>query len=163
MKKLSDTLYRITLGLCIALFGLLFAGQIAIVLLRYVMGVGFLQLQDAVIYAFASLVVLSVPLAMHRDRHVRVDVLREGQSPRIRRLIDRAGHILFTLPVFGLIAFNGWPLVRDSWAIREGSMETGGLAGLFIVKSMVLVMCMLVIVSAIAGLLGSEQETPDGR
>lgn len=163
MRNLSDTLYRITLGLCIGLFAILFAGQIAIVLLRYVMGVGFLHLQDAVIYAFACLVVLSVPLAMHRDRHVRVDVLREGQSPRIRRLTDRAGHLLFTLPVFGLIAWNGWPLIRDSWAIREGSMETGGLAGLFIVKSMVLVMCALVIVAAIAGLLAREQETPDGR
>lgn len=163
LRTFADTLHRVTLGICLALFAILFAGQIAIVLLRYVMGVGFLELQDAVIYAFACLVVLTVPLAMARDRHVRVDVLREGQGQRTRRLTDIAGHVLFTIPVFALAAWNAWPLVSASWAIMEGSMETGGLGGLFIVKSMVLVMCALVLLTALADLIASGREVPDGN
>ena len=152
MKVIADTLHKVTLTFCIAMFGILFAGQLVVVVLRYVMGVGFLQLQDAVIYAFACLTVLTIPLAMRLDRHVRVDVVREYQSPRTRRLTDRLGHIVFTLPVFGLITIDGWPLVAASWSIREGALETGGLPGLYIVKSMILVMCALVILIALADL-----------
>ncbi|MEZ5806412.1 MAG: TRAP transporter small permease subunit [Zhengella sp.] len=158
MRRLADRLHRFTLGLCLTLFAVMFVGQIVIVLLRYVMGIGFLELQDAVIYAFACLVVLTIPLAMRNDRHVRVDVLREGQSPRARRLTDRAGHLVFTLPVFLLVAMDAWPLVSASWAIREGSLETGGLPGLFLVKSAVLVMCVLVILQALADLFAGSAD-----
>ncbi|MFP1631413.1 TRAP transporter small permease subunit [Zhengella sp. ZM62] len=158
MQTLADWLHRITLGLCLALFAVMFVGQIVVVLMRYVMGIGFLELQDAVIYAFACLVVLTIPLAMRHDRHVRVDVLREHQSPRARRLTDRAGHLVFTLPVFALVAVDAWPLVSASWAIREGSLETGGLPGLFLVKSAVLVMCGLVILLALADLIAGTRD-----
>jgi len=158
MKAVADTLHRVTLSLCIALFGVLFAGQIVVIVLRYVMGVGFLQLQDAVIYAFSCLTVLTIPLAMRLDRHVRVDVLREYQSPRARRLTDRLGHVVFILPVFALIAIDGWPLVSASWSIREGALETGGLPGLYIIKSVILVMSALVVLIAIADLVARGKD-----
>lgn len=162
MKVIADTLHKITLTFCIAMFAILFTGQLVVVVLRYVMGVGFLQLQDAVIYAFACLTVLTVPLAMRLDRHVRVDVVREYQGPRMHRLTDRIGHIVFTLPVFALIAIDGWPLVAASWSIREGALETGGLPGLYIVKSMVLVMCALVILIAVADLAALRKDDQVG-
>lgn len=157
MRTVADWLYRLTLAACVAFLGVIVAGQVAIVLMRYVMGIGFLQLQDLVNYAFACLVVLSVALAMRAGRHVRVDVLREHQSAFARRLTDRIGHIAFTLPVFGLIAYDGWPLISASWRIGEGAMETGGLPGLYLVKSTVLVMCGLVIVFAVADLVSAGE------
>ena len=42
-------------------------------------------------------------------------------------------------------------------------METGGIGGLFIVKSMVLVMCALVLLTALADLIASGREVPDGN
>jgi TRAP-type mannitol/chloroaromatic compound transport system permease small subunit len=152
MQEIANRLHRATLGLSIALFGVMFAAQMVIVLMRYVMGVGFLELQDLVTYSFSALVVLTIPLALRRDRHVRVDILRAGFSARRNRRIDRAGHILFTLPVFGLLLWNAVPLVADSWAIFEGSRETGGLGGLFVVKSTVIVMSLLVIALALIDL-----------
>lgn len=160
MHKLANRLYRVTLAASIVLFGLMFAGQLVIVLMRYVMGVGFLQLQDLVTYSFSGLVVLSIPLAMYLDRHVRVDILRTRFSRYRNRRIDRVGHLVFTLPVFGLMLWNGWPLVRRSWAILEGSRETGGLPGLFVVKSAMLVMAMLVIALAVIELVAGRS---DGR
>lgn len=157
MRTVADLLYRLTLLACVAFLGVILAGQVAIVLMRYVMGIGFLQLQDLVNYAFACLVVLSVALAMRAGRHVRVDVLRERQSGSMRRLTDRLGHLAFTLPVFGLIAYDGWPLISASWRIGEGAVETGGLPGLYLVKSTVLVMCALIIVFAIADLFSAGE------
>jgi TRAP-type mannitol/chloroaromatic compound transport system permease small subunit len=57
--------------------------------------------------------------------------------------------VLFTLPVFGLMLWNAWPLAAASWAIFEGSRETGGLPGLFLVKSTIVVMCGLVLSLAV--------------
>ena len=154
MNQTADLLHRITLRICTVLFGLMFAAQLVIVLMRYVMGVGFLELQDLVTYSFSALVVLTIPLALRTDRHVRVDILRTGFSRRTNRRIDRWGHVAFTLPVFGLMLWNALPLIQASWAIFEGSRETGGLPGLFLVKSTVVVMSALVIVLAVIDLAG---------
>jgi len=152
MQEIANRLHRTVLGLSVLLFAVMFATQTVIVLMRYVMGVGFLELQDLVTYAFSSLVVLTIPLALRLDRHVRVDILRAGFTAERNARIDRAGHILFTLPVFGLLLWNATPLVADSWAILEGSRETGGLGGLFLVKSTVIVMSLLVILLALIDL-----------
>lgn len=150
VEQMIDRVNTGLLRLCMALFGVMLAGQVAIVLMRYVLGVGFLELQDAVSYSFACLVVLTIPLAMRADRHVRVDVLREKMPRRWQGRVDGAGHLVFTLPVFGLLLWNAWPLIAASWAIFEGSRETGGLPGLFLVKSTVIVLCVLVLAIAIA-------------
>jgi TRAP-type mannitol/chloroaromatic compound transport system permease small subunit len=152
VKRIVDRLHRVTLGVALVLFAAMFAVQVAMVLMRYVMGVGFVELQDVVTYSFSALVVLSIPLAMRLDRHVRVDVLRAKFAAGRNRRIDRMGHVIFTLPVFGLMLWNAVPLVSASWKIREGSMETGGLAGLFLVKSTVIVMCVLVLILALTDL-----------
>ncbi|OIP87568.1 MAG: C4-dicarboxylate ABC transporter permease [Rhodobacterales bacterium CG2_30_65_12] len=156
MQALANRLHRMVLGLSIVLFAVMFTAQLVIVLMRYVMGVGFLELQDLVTYCFSALVVLTIPLALRLDRHVRVDILRTRFSRRRNARIDRAGHILFALPVFGLLLWNALPLVSSSWAILEGSRETGGLGGLFVVKSTVVVMSLLVIVLAVIDLVNGR-------
>lgn len=150
LAKISAVLDRATLALALFLLGLMFCCQILVVLLRYLTGVGFLELQDAVSYSFAVVVALSIPLALTRDRHVRVDVLRERMSHRVNRRIDGLGHVLLTLPVFVLMAWHSWPLVSASWAIMEGSRETGGLPGRFVVIGFLLVMPVLFVVHALA-------------
>ncbi len=156
----SETCFSVLQMVCLVCAGVLLAAQIAIVLLRYMMGVGFLELQDLVTYAFSVLVVLAVPLAYWNGRHVRVDVLSNLISPRAFRTVDRLGALLLILPVFSMLVYNAWPLVTNSFSILEGSRETGGLGGLFLVKGAVIVMCVLVILVALATILG--RETQDG-
>ena len=162
MKYAADLLYRVTLTITVALFGVMFAAQLVIVLMRYVMGVGFLELQDAVTYSFSALVVLTIPLAAGMDRHVRVDILRSRFPSRTNHRIDQWGHVLFTLPVFGLMLVNAWPLVSASWVILEGSRETGGLPGMFLVKSTVVVMCLLVLVLGVIDFFSDGRGLPPG-
>lgn len=167
MIKAADFLHRLTLGISLALFAVMFAAQMVIVLMRYVMGVGFLELQDLVTYSFSALVVLTIPLALRTGRHVRVDILRTELTARTNARIDRLGHALFTLPVFGLMLWNSLPLVAASWAIFEGSRETGGLPGLFLVKSTIVILCVLVLLLALIDIAtgratGGAGEATDG-
>ena len=156
LQALTAASLPVVLFVCLLFMAVIFAGQVTIVLLRYVMGVGFLELQDLVTYAFSALVVLAVPLAQWRGRHVRVDVLRNVMGRRTTGLVERVAATVLILPVFGLLALNAWPLVASSFAILEGSRETGGLGGLFLVKGTVIVMAALVILIALGTIFGAE-------
>lgn len=131
--------------LCMGLATIVFLGQLTMVLMRYLLGVGFVELQDAVSYSFAALVALSVAVTFHADRHVRVDVFRQNWSSRFNRRVDWAGDFLFALPVFGLMVWAAYPLVKSSWVILEGSRETGGLPGLFVVKTCLVILPVLIL------------------
>jgi TRAP-type mannitol/chloroaromatic compound transport system permease small subunit len=141
--------------LCIGLAAIVFVCQLAVVLMRYLLGVGFVELQDTVSYAFAALVALSVAVTFHADRHVRVDVFRQNWSARFNKRIDWVGDLLFALPVFGLMVWTAFPLVRSSWAILEGSRETGGLPGLFVVKTCLVILPALIVLMVIARVISA--------
>jgi len=46
--------------------------------------------------------------------------------------------LLLLFPTCFLVLWFGWDYVASSWIIGEGSQETGGLAGVFVVKSLIL-------------------------
>lgn len=124
---------------------IVFLGQLSMVLMRYLLGYGFLEMQDAVNYAFATLVALSVAVTFEADKHVRVDVFRQKLSKFANRRIDWAGDLFLALPVFAIMMWMAYPLVRSSWTILEGSPETGGLPGLFLVKTCLIILPALVV------------------
>ncbi len=145
--------------LCMVFTAIVFFGQLVMVLMRYLLGVGFLEIQDAVNYAFAVLVALSVAVSFDADKHVRVDVFRQTWSEETNRRIDWLGDLLLALPVFSIMLWTAFPLVRSSWSILEGSPETGGLPGLFLVKTCLLILPLLVVLLMLSRLLGTIRRT----
>lgn len=137
---------------------LLVATVLAVVVLRYGFGMGFIWLQDFAAYAFAVFLALSVPVCLAQGGHVRVDVVSERMPPGYLRWADLFALIVFLVPVFGLAIWAYWPDLRYSWAIREASVETGGLPGLFIIKTALPVSALLVIVQGIAAVLDGGDE-----
>jgi len=127
--------------------------ELCVVLLRYGLNTGSLWLQDLALYLFAMLVLLGLPVALADDRHVRVDVLRERQSVRTRRVIDTAGLALFLVPALLLTLYHVAPDVLYSWSIREGSRETGGLGGVYLVKTVLPLSCLLMLLQGGARVL----------
>ena len=84
---------------CLVLMTILFLVETVIVLLRYVFGIGFLELQDIVSYSFAALVVLGLPVTLRLDKHVRVDVFGNSSRTRTTRLFDAIGICALLIPV----------------------------------------------------------------
>lgn len=78
-------------------------------------------------YLFSAVFLLAAAWALREDAHVRVDVLFGRLSPKKKAAIDLAGTILFLLPFCVLMLWATWPAVMDSWAVREGSPDPGGL------------------------------------
>jgi len=117
--------------LAIALIGF------AVVLMRYVLGLGSIWLQETVIYAHAALFLLAAAWTLRDGGHVRVDVFYAGASPRAKAWVDLCGALLLLLPFAVAIIFFAFPYVMRSWVILERSRETSGLPLVFLLKTLI--------------------------
>lgn len=149
---------RLTAWACAATLAVLVASVLAIVILRFGFDIGFIKLQNLSGYAFAVLLILSVPYCLARGGHVRVDVLSERLPPAYLHRADLVALVAFLIPVFGLMVWAFLPDLRFSWSIREGAVETGGLGGVYLVKTMVAASGILMILQGIAAVLRPADE-----
>lgn len=121
--------------------------QVAVVLMRYVLGLGSIWLSETILYAHAALFMGAAAWTLQQGGHVRVDILYASASPRTRALIDLAGALFLLLPFVGVLAWFALPYVARSWAVLERSREASGLPLVFLLKSLILLF---------AGLLGLQ-------
>ncbi|MEL6616437.1 MAG: TRAP transporter small permease subunit [Bacteroidota bacterium] len=84
-------------------------------------------LSDVQWMLFACVVLLGAAWALRDDGHVRVDVLAQRWSPRTRAWADLLGNSLLLLPFCAFLLWALWPAVTHSVAVREVSLDPGGL------------------------------------
>lgn len=121
-----------------------------IVILRYVFDTGWIAMQETVLYMHALVFMLGAAYTFKQGGHVRVDIFYQRCNVKTKAWIDLLGTLLLLLPVAGFIIWSSWEYVSDSWQIREGSRNSGGLPGLYLFKSCILVMATLLILQGIA-------------
>ena len=160
--QLSELLHRLTLAACFFLFLAMTISTAATVVLRYGLSTGFIWLQDVSLFAFGILAILSVPIALYHDRHVRVDVFRERQKDRARQNTDLFAYLFFLVPVFGLLLAYSNNDALVSFLIGEKSPQIGGLPGYFIVKAALPVSCLLILIQGLARLMRSPISSGSG-
>jgi len=114
-----------------------------IVLLRYGFSTGAIAAQEAVQYLHATLFMLGAAIALRAEQHVRVDIFYRNFTPRQRAWVNTLGHVVFTLPLCALIGWGSLDYVIDSWSAREASPEPGGLPFVFILKTLIPTMALL--------------------
>lgn len=127
--------------------------QFAVVLARYIFDAGSVMAQEAILYLFGTMFMLSMADALASGRHVRVDMIYHGLGNRWKRRIDAVGIVLFLLPLCSFMAFKSWGYVASSWAAHEGSREAAGLPGVFLFKTVMLVSLALLILQGLAILM----------
>lgn len=151
--RFSEFCDRVALAVCALAALMLVATVLTVVVLRYGFATGFIRLQDLANYAFAVLLVFAVPVCMARNGHVRVEIVSEKMPRRYIVWADALALVFFLIPVFGLAIWAYMPELAYSWSIREGSVETGGLAGLYLVKTALPIAAALMIVQGVAMVL----------
>ena len=122
---------------------------LAIVLLRYAFDQGTILLQESVMYLHGISFMLAIPYALKAGAHVRVDLLYTNMTERRRALVDLLGHCLFLLPVSVFIFVSALPYVSLSWRVLEGSSEVGGLPLVYVLKTLIPVMAVLLFLQGI--------------
>lgn len=102
-------------------------GTFVVVVLRYVFDLGWIWMQESVIWVHAAVFMLAAAYTLDRDEHVRVDVLYRGMRPQRKALVNLAGTVLFLLPMAVFLVVTSFDYVVVSWQIGESSREAGGL------------------------------------
>lgn len=136
------------------------------VILRYVFGLSFIWMQESVTYMHGLLFMLAASYTLWVDGHVRVDIFYRTASPTRKALVDFLGTYFLLFPVMFLIIDAALPYVEMSWAVHEGSRETSGIQGVYLLKSVILAFAYMMILQGIsvaihraAFLAGFEKET----
>ncbi|WP_425403724.1 TRAP transporter small permease subunit [Hwanghaeella sp.] len=129
--------------------------QFLVVVLRYVFGTGEIWLQEAIIYQHALVFMLGASYTLLKDGHVRVDILYTNRSPRAKAAINMLGALLLLIPVTGLILWVAYPYVARSWAVLEGSRETSGIPGVFLLKTVILVFALMMFLQGLSTIIRS--------
>src|SRR5437763_9844566 len=88
-----------------------------VVLMRYVLGLGSLWLQESIVYAHAALFLLAAAWTLKEGAHVRVDVFYASASPRAKAWIDLLGAMLLLLPFALAVIWFSLPYAERSWSI----------------------------------------------
>ena len=91
---------------------------------------------------FWSLIVLTAAYAYWKNAHVRVDIVRDYVSPKIRAWIEIIGYVFLLLPVCAIVLYFGWDFVLRSYYDEESSGALLGSPTRWIFKAMML-LCFL--------------------
>ena len=150
---LADRIDRLTTGIGRAVAWLVLAVvllQFALVVARYLFGLGSIWATETVIYAHATLFMLAAAWTLRAGGHVRVDVFYAEATPRTRAKIDLAGSVLLLLPFALVLVWLSVPYAARSWAILERSQETSGLPLVYLLKTLIPLFAFLMALQGIA-------------
>ena len=111
---------------------------VLVVILRSTFNIGAIALQETIVYFHAAVFLLGSAFTLLTDGHVRVDVFYRRFRPKNKAKVDLFGTLFLLLPTAIFILFYCWQYVMNSWAILEKSQESSGLPLVFILKSLML-------------------------
>ena len=138
----------LTLGMVLVTF--------AVVLLRYVFGLGSTIMQETIVYMHAVVFMACAGYTLVHNGHVRCDIFYGSASPRARAIIDIIGTVVFLIPMCVLIIWVAWPYAAASWEVLEGSPEGRmGIPAVFLLKTLIVVFAVLLAVQSVSLLLHS--------
>lgn len=128
-----------------------------VVLLRYLLDMGWIAMQESITYLHAMVFMLGASYTFQQQGHVRVDIFYQKFSERGRAWVDLLGTLLLLLPLMGFIFWISWEYVTASWKVHEASREAGGLPGVYLLKTLLLLMPLGMLVQGLALMLRSWQ------
>ncbi len=151
------------IGRCTAVLVLLMTlTAVGVVVLRYGFDTGFVWMQELYVWMHGLLFTLGAGYALRHDRHVRVDIFYADMSPRRKAWVNLCGTLFLLFPMIAVIIRTSFPYVLDSWQRFETSYQAGGMKGLFLLKTALLLFCLFLGLQALALLLQNIREVRRG-
>lgn len=121
-----------------------------VVVLRYGFNFGRISLQESTIYLHAFVFMLAGAYTLKHNEHVRVDIFYQSMSTKNKAKVDLFGTLFLLLPFASFILWISFEYVLNSWKLLEGSREAGGLPFVYILKTLMPLMAVLLFLQAIS-------------
>lgn len=153
IDRLSDWLGRSVAWVALAMVLMM----VSIVILRYLFQFGSIAMQESIMYMNALIFALGAGYTLKEKGHVRVDIFYSRLPQSRRALIDLLGTLVFLIPSMLAIIWLSWDYVGLSWRLREASPESSGLPFVYLLKSAILLLAVLLLIQGVAELIKNWQ------
>jgi TRAP-type mannitol/chloroaromatic compound transport system permease small subunit len=121
-----------------------------IVVLRYGFNLGWIAMQESVMYLHGMVFLLGTAHTLRVNEHVRVDIFYRRFSPKKQAKVDIFGSLFLLMPVNIFIFMVSFDYVMRAWRVLEASQEAGGIPGVFLLKSVILLFSFTMLLQGIA-------------
>ena len=151
INLLNEVVGRVTSWLILSLVLTTFS----VAIFRYGFNLGWVWLQELYVWMHGAIIMLGAAYTLLHDGHVRIDIFYRSAGPRAKAWVNLLGSLFFLLPTIATVGWFILPYVMLSWQRLEASREAGGMHGLFIWKTTMLLFCVLVFFQGVALVLNS--------
>lgn len=124
-----------------------------IVVLRYGFNLGWVAMQESVMYLHAMVFLLGTAHTLRVNEHVRVDIFYRQFGNRGKAKVDIFGTLFLLMPVNFFVLAMSWDYVLGSWQVLESSPEAGGLPLVFMLKTLILLFAITMNLQGLAELI----------
>ena len=132
---------------------LMVMAMLLVVVLRYGFQIGSISLQESITYLNCVIFTSGVAYTLKEDAHVRVDVMYSKLRSKSKALVDLLGTLVFLGLTAGFILWTSWDYVSVSWRIREGSAESSGLPYVYVLKTNILLIPIMLLMQGLSEFL----------
>lgn len=153
LQTVVDKIDFINLSLCklVSWFTLLMVvTTLLIVILRYGFSIGWIAMQESVIYLHAMVFLLGSAHTLRVNEHVRVDIFYRRFTAKKQAMVDIFGSLFLLMPVNIFVFVISYEYVARSWSIFEASQEAGGIPAVFFLKTLILIFAFIMVLQGIA-------------
>jgi TRAP-type mannitol/chloroaromatic compound transport system permease small subunit len=112
--------------------------MVFVIISRYFFGIGRTDIQELVMYFHALVFLGCAGYVMNNDEHVRVDIFYRNASDSYKKNINTIFCLLFLIPLIIVTFFYSIETIEASWKMSEASTEAGGLAYVYIQKTLMI-------------------------
>jgi TRAP-type mannitol/chloroaromatic compound transport system permease small subunit len=107
---------------------------------------------------FAAIFLIGASYTLKHDKHVRVDVFYTNFSETKKAWVNLIGTIVLCIPWTVLLIQKSYHYAMNSWYIREGSSNPGGLPARYVIKFVMLLGFCLLLIQAFALVIKSSNK-----
>lgn len=123
------------------------------VVLRYAFSHGSVALEELQWHLFGIMIMFGLSYCITNDSHVRLDVLYQRMSPRLKAYINLTGTIFLLTPMLIIVLYHGIDYAYSAMVLNESSSSPLGLPYRWILKSVIPISMVVALAAAFSSVL----------
>lgn len=115
-----------------------------------IFGQSWTKLDESSIYFHAIVILLGSAATLLAGQHVRVDIYYASMKAKSKALVDILGFYALLLPFCIMLIWNAQNFVGLAWVSLEGSAESDGIRGVYMLKTFLSVFAVMMLLQGMS-------------
>jgi len=126
-------------------------------------GISSIWWDESAVYLHALGICLGAAPTYLAGQHVKVDIFFEKMDNRARALVEIGGFYTLLAPVCIVVLWRSQSFVSFAWQSLEGSTNSGGIKGIYILKTALCVLFIMLLIQGFSVALRAALRLRDSR